>query len=54
MKKMCKLTKDGNLTNNAQFLELIAEPRHYCACCGRVARAKKVLCEPEKLKRTKE
>lgn len=54
MKKMCKITKDGNLSKNSDYLSQVCNPRHYCDRCGRVARTKKALCKPEKLERLEE
>lgn len=45
-KKMCKWGKGDIEKRFKKFKEIVGEPSHACANCGRVANKKKMLCKP--------
>lgn len=49
-KSLCKLVGNKILKKNLEaYSELIRDPNFVCGKCGRAAKDKKNLCEPEKI-----
>jgi hypothetical protein len=48
-KTMCKWSKSDIEKRFDKFKDLVGEPTHACANCGRVARKKKALCKSRAL-----
>lgn len=45
-KKICKWSKSDIEKRFDKLRDIVSEPTHVCANCGRVARKKKLLCKP--------
>jgi len=49
-KKLCDLESEGYVINNFKdYKKLVQHGEYVCFSCGRVARRKKNLCDPERL-----
>lgn len=49
-KKLCDLDNSGYVVNNLKdYKKLVQHGQYVCVSCGRVARRKKNLCDPERL-----
>lgn len=49
---LCKLVEAGSLSDfPVEYMKLLTPPKFVCIKCGRVARARKNLCEPRSLHR---
>ena len=49
-KKLCDLENEGYVVNNFKdYKKLVQHGQYVCFSCGRVARRKKNLCDPENL-----
>ncbi|MED5575973.1 MAG: hypothetical protein VX757_00605, partial [Planctomycetota bacterium] len=51
-KQLCDLKKSLK-SDLSQYLELVCEPKHICEKCGRVAKDKKRLCQPVRIRSVK-
>jgi len=49
-KHLCDLTSKGYLKKHLyEYQKIVQTPRYICTKCGRVAGAKKYLCQPHKI-----
>ena len=48
-KHLCKWKKKERVEKSASYRKIATPPRFVCRNCGRVATAKKWLCEPDRL-----
>ncbi len=50
MKTLCKLKKDELTDDFKQIVKIVINPKFICEKCARVAKEKKYLCSPKKMK----
>lgn len=48
-KQLCSWKPKRIRKRQDELVELIADPTHFCAKCGRAANRKRVLCKPKPL-----
>jgi len=49
-KSLCKIVKSKKIRKEfEEYRKLVKNPRYVCVKCGRTARSKRNLCEPEKI-----
>lgn len=51
MKTLCKLKKNELAEDFKKVLKIVKKPKFICEKCARVAKDKKYLCDPIKLKK---
>ncbi|MDP3292017.1 MAG: hypothetical protein Q8M43_08300 [Sulfuricurvum sp.] len=50
MKELCKLKKNELEIHFKKIIKIVKKPKFICEKCARVAKDKKYLCEPKKMK----